>query len=210
MAEDTTRFDLLAELIATSPHNLVSRRDRALVGSVHIPECRAVARGSWWAPGQRWLDLGTGGGLPGLVLALEHPEVDWVLLDATRKKVEAVRAFAERLGISNAAVIWGRAEALGLEPGHHGGYDGVISRAVAHLGVLAAWARSFLRPGGLLIAVKGKTAAAELEEAASILRGLKFALREVWAFPDASRSTTAIVLEAGGQWAALNGPHGQS
>jgi 16S rRNA (guanine527-N7)-methyltransferase len=149
------RLDRLAELIATSPHNLVSARDRTLLRTTHIPECVAVVEAVDPRPGEHWIDLGTGGGLPGLVAAILRPEVGWTLVDARRKKVEAVEGFIDDLGLQNARGLAGRAEVLAHEEPHRGAYDGVVSRALARLDVVAELARGFLRPRGRLEAVKG-------------------------------------------------------
>src|SRR5687768_14548984 len=67
----------LADLIAASPHNLVAAGERAHVFERHVRECDALTR--TMSPAGRWMDLGTGGGLPGLVLALRYPGTEWVL-----------------------------------------------------------------------------------------------------------------------------------
>jgi 16S rRNA (guanine527-N7)-methyltransferase len=188
----------LGELIAGSPHNLVSRRDRALVVDEHIPEAVAVATHLPMEPGARWLDLGTGGGLPGLVLAVLAPEVEWVLLDSTRKKIAAVREFADELGLRNVTAIAERAEVLARDAGHRGRYDGVVARAVAPLAVLCELARGFAAPGGLLVAVKGPAYDAELSGAASALRQLRWVDVHTERVTSTSRPTWVVRMRAEG------------
>jgi len=154
------RFDRLAELIGGSPHNLVSRGERDRVRSVHIEESRAVGEVLAPVPGASWVDLGTGGGLPGLVLALCYPSTTWTLIDGTAKKVAAVAMFAAALELENVRAVHGRAEELAWSPQHRGVHDGVVSRAVAALSVLLELSRGFLHDGGTLAALKG----ARLEE----------------------------------------------
>ncbi|MGI9018754.1 MAG: 16S rRNA (guanine(527)-N(7))-methyltransferase RsmG [Euzebya sp.] len=149
------KLALLGELIAQSPHNLVSGRDRALVASVHIPESVAVIQTVAPGDGQHWVDLGTGGGLPGLVAAILHPHVGWTLIDARRKKIDAVNEFIDVLGLQNARGVAGRAEVLAREEEFRGVYDGVVSRALARLDIVAELARGFLRARGRLEVVKG-------------------------------------------------------
>ncbi len=160
-------LDRLAQLIADSPHNLVSRNERERVRTVHVEEARRVGRALAPEPGARWLDLGTGGGLPGLVLAVCYPDTRWALLDSTAKKVEAVRAFATALGLNNVEPLWGRAEELAWDSEHRGRYDGVISRAVASMPTLLELGRGFLRDGGLMAAIKGPRVEEELKNAHS-------------------------------------------
>lgn len=144
----------LAEWLRSSPHNLVSASERPRA-QVHVAEARAIAAALPAAAAEHWLDLGTGGGLPGLVCAALLPEVRWTLLDATAKKVESVRAFAAANDLDNVTVTHGRAETVARDPDLRGRLDGVVARAVGPLVVVAELARGFLRPGGTLVAVKG-------------------------------------------------------
>ncbi|WP_108667549.1 16S rRNA (guanine(527)-N(7))-methyltransferase RsmG [Euzebya rosea] len=164
---------LLGHLIAESPHNLVSARDRGLLDSVHIPECVAVVEAIHAGDGQHWIDLGTGGGLPGLVAAIMRPHVGWTLIDSRQKKVDAVNEFIEILGLENARAVAGRAEVLARQEEYRGIYDGVVSRAMARLDIVAELARGFLKPRGRLEVVKGPSIDQErgyFQRAASKLR----------------------------------------
>lgn len=145
----------LARLIAESPHNLVSARDRTLMDTVHIPECVAVVEAIQAGDGQHWIDLGTGGGLPGLVAAIMRPNVGWTLIDARQKKTDAVSEFIQVLGLENARVVSGRAEVLARDVAYRGLYDGVVSRALARLDIVAELGRGFLKARGRLEVVKG-------------------------------------------------------
>ncbi len=149
------QLTLLGTLIAESPHNLVSARDRELLHTVHIPECVAVIEAVGPGDGQHWIDLGTGGGLPGLAAAIIRPHVGWTLIDARQKKVDAVNEFIEILGLENARAVAGRAEDLAQDEDFRGLFDGVVSRALARLDIVAELARGFLRARGRLEVVKG-------------------------------------------------------
>lgn len=157
----------LAALIAGSPHGLVSRSERGQLMGRHVPEARELGRWLGEVEG-RWMDLGTGGGLPGLVLAKEQGNARWVLVEARRKKALEVRRFAEELGIECEVTV-GRAEDLAREEGHREAFQGVVARAVAPLGVLLELGRGFLVPSGRLVAVKGQGAWGEVDAAASAL-----------------------------------------
>lgn len=198
MDEVDPRYARLAELIAASPHNLVSRGDRQLVATAHLPEAVAVGAALEPASGSRWLDLGTGGGLPGLALAIGWPEVSWTLLDSTRKKVQAVEQFAAALDLRNVTVVAERAEAAAHHRSHRGTFDGVVARAVAPLPVLVELARGFLRPGGILAAIKGPAWEEELSAAREALRVLR--LREPMAvhLTSVARTTWLVTMRADG------------
>ncbi len=173
-AGQTALFPLLqrlAGLLADSPHNLVSNAERSQVLERHVLESASVADAL--VPTGRWMDLGTGGGLPGLVLAARHPDVAWTLVDATAKKIAAVRSFAAELGLTNVTPMQGRAETLARDPEHRGQYDGVVARAVAPLVTLTELARGFLAQDGLLVAIKGPAWQEELDAAARALTLLR-------------------------------------
>jgi 16S rRNA (guanine527-N7)-methyltransferase len=101
------------------------------------------------------LDLGSGGGVPGIPLALARPDVHWTLVDSVAKKADALRWFAESLGLSNVVVVAERAEILGRSADHRERYDLVAARACAALPVLAELALPLLHAGGALLAWKG-------------------------------------------------------
>lgn len=137
--------------------NLVSRRTVSEFERRHVLHSLALAERAFPA-GATVVDWGTGGGLPGLPLAVAFPGVHFVLVDATRKKTEAAAAMARRLGLDNVEVWWGRAESWG------GTAHFAVSRATAPLGDLWAWTSRVLiaqtatskhewRPG--LLALKG-------------------------------------------------------
>ena len=118
------------------------------------------------------LDLGSGGGVPGIVLALARPEVRWTLVDSVGKKADAMRGFADALRLGNVEVVAERAEVLGHGAGRES-YDLAAARACAALPVLAEYALPLLRVGGTLLAWKGLPSAEELAAgtAASALLG---------------------------------------
>ncbi|MFP4147886.1 MAG: 16S rRNA (guanine(527)-N(7))-methyltransferase RsmG [Nitriliruptoraceae bacterium] len=163
-AELSPPLQQLAALILASPHNLVSRAAREELESRHIPESMRLAMQLPRSERHlRLLDVGSGGGLPGLVIALERPDLEVNLLDAKQKKVEFLRQAASALGL-RVTVHHGRAEELARTE-LAGRFDLVTARAVAPLDRLLPWTVPFLRPGGLLYAVKGERWEQELLEA---------------------------------------------
>ena len=103
---------------------------------------------------QTALDLGSGGGLPGIPLALARPEVRWTLVDSVRKKADVLRGFAEHLGLPM-TVLAERAEVLGQATEHRERYGFVAARACAPLPVLVELALPLVSIGGSLMAWKG-------------------------------------------------------
>lgn len=112
------------------------------------------------------VDLGSGGGVPGIVLALARPDVGWTLVDSVRKKADALRDFVSSLGLSNVEVLAERAELLGRGPARES-FDVVTARACAALPVLVEYAVPLLRVGGTLLAWKGRISAEELTAGAA-------------------------------------------
>ncbi|MFL6138951.1 MAG: 16S rRNA (guanine(527)-N(7))-methyltransferase RsmG [Frankiaceae bacterium] len=126
----------------------------------HLLNCAPLAA---LLPAGSALDLGSGAGLPGVVLALLRPDCTFVLVDATRRRTEFLAEVIDRLGLPGVTVRWARAEELA------GAVlvDAVVARAVAPLDRLARWSMPLLRPGGELLAIKGETADEEAASAAA-------------------------------------------
>jgi 16S rRNA (guanine527-N7)-methyltransferase len=118
--------------------------------------------------GARILDLGTGGGLPGIPIRILRSDLSFVLLDATKKKVEAVQDMIRELSLTSISAVWGRAEEIGKTAAQAHRFDLVIARAVAPLDDLAKWSKLFLREpltGRRLLALKGGDLETEIRHA---------------------------------------------
>ncbi len=127
----------------------------------------------------RVIDVGTGGGLPGIPLAIARQDVSVTLLDATAKKCAFLDHVAQELGLTNLEVVCARAEAAGRDRGERTGtgrrgghremYDLVVARAVGRLATLSELTIPFARVGGLIALIKGAKADEELVEAKGAL-----------------------------------------
>ena len=115
------------------------------------------------AGADRAIDIGSGGGVPAIPLALARPEMAWVMVDSTRKKAAALEEFVAALRLDRAGVVAERAEVLGRDPAHRERYAVATARACAALPVLAELALPLVRVGGTLIAWKGPLAADDPE-----------------------------------------------
>jgi 16S rRNA (guanine527-N7)-methyltransferase len=118
----------------------------------------------------RLLDLGSGGGVPGLPIAIACPEIQVTLVDATGKKALFLSETADTLGLVNVVAIKGRAEELAHDARHRETYDALTARAVARMTTLAELALPFVRVGGRAILPKGLTVEEELAEAQYAIR----------------------------------------
>ena len=118
------------------------------------------------------IDVGTGGGFPGIPLALFSPEKEFLLMDSLRKRLDIIDELAAEIGISNVQTEHGRAEDLARMPEYRDQFDLCVSRAVASLPVLVELCLPFVRLGGHLIAYKGPAADQEVEEAVGAIEKL--------------------------------------
>jgi 16S rRNA (guanine527-N7)-methyltransferase len=115
--------------------NVISRKDIDELYERHVLHSLSIAKFIRFTPGTKVLDVGTGGGFPGIPLAVLFPEVMFHLVDSIGKKIKVVRAVAESLGLENVTAEQIRAEQLKEK------YDFVVSRAVTLLPEFAGWVR---------------------------------------------------------------------
>lgn len=102
----------------------------------------------------RLLDIGSGGGFPGIPLKIVLPEISMTLLDSVGKKVRAMESFIKALGLKNISAIQARAEELCKDPLHQKQYHIVVSRATAYMDTILKWATPFLHDNGRIILYK--------------------------------------------------------
>jgi 16S rRNA (guanine527-N7)-methyltransferase len=150
-----------ARLLATegTVRGLIGPREVTRLWERHLLNSAAIE--SLVPVGARVVDVGSGAGLPGIPLALVRPDLTVTLLEPLARRVAFLTECVRRLGLERVTVVRGRAEEGPIRR-QLGGADVVTARAVAPLDKLAGWCLPLLRPGGLLLAMKGSTAAAEL------------------------------------------------
>lgn len=163
--------DYLGRLFAMNEQmNLTAITDAASAWERHILDALSLLPLlAELPPGARLVDIGSGGGLPGIPLAIARPDLDVTLVEATQKKAAFLSAVSDALGLANVSVRADRAELLVAEE-MRGAYDVVTARAVARLVTLVPWTAPFARAGGLVLLIKGQRAEEELAEAGKVLR----------------------------------------
>jgi 16S rRNA (guanine527-N7)-methyltransferase len=162
----STQLRRFAEEVKACPHNLMSRAGLGELEERHIPE--SVRFAERLPREARVVDIGSGGGLPGLVIATVRRDLEVHLIESTGKKAAFLEATVALLGI-DAHVHHARAEEVAQGPLGHG-FDVVTARAVAPLDRLVDLAVPLLRPGGSLFAIKGSRWSEELAEAQGRIR----------------------------------------
>ena len=154
-------FDLYSEWNAKI--NVISRKDMESFYEKHVLHSLGIAKVYTFLPGQRVLDVGTGGGFPGIPLAILFPETQFHLVDSIGKKIKVVLAVADALGLENVRADHGRAEEF------KGPYDFIVSRAVTQMQRFVPWIKGKISQKNLdseringLLYLKGGDLAEEL------------------------------------------------
>ncbi len=144
--------------------NVISRKDIQNLYEKHVLHSLSIAKFATFQAGAKILDLGTGGGFPGLPLAIYYPEVEFLLIDGRKKKLTVVDEVADAIGLRNIKTRHLRAEECKYKA------DFVVSRAVAPLSQLMEWAQPLILnkqrhaiPNGLICLKGGKQMKAEIK-----------------------------------------------
>jgi 16S rRNA (guanine527-N7)-methyltransferase len=133
--------------------NLVSRKKTNIYDL--IEDSRRFLDYIDFKEGLEVLDLGTGGGLPGVVIKLHHPEINITLVDSIKKKSNALGDIIFKLGLKGTDVVNARAEDIAKHPNFKGRFDYIVARSVSTLDYLVRWSKNLVKPGGKLITIKG-------------------------------------------------------
>ena len=131
------QFSQLAELYEfwNAQINVISRKDIDALYLKHVLHSLGIAKVQAFLPGSKILDVGTGGGFPGIPLAILYPESEFLLIDSIGKKIKVVEAVAEAIGLKNIKAVHGRAEKV------KGEFDFIASRAVTNMADFTKWTR---------------------------------------------------------------------
>jgi 16S rRNA (guanine527-N7)-methyltransferase len=193
------RLAAYAELLATEGtlRGLIGPREVPRLWDRHLLNCAVLER---LIPEEATVaDIGTGAGLPGIVLALVRPDLQVALVEPLLRRTTFLQEAVEMLGCTNASVVRARAEDLTPARGGSVLYDVVASRAVAPLGKLAAWCLPLCAEGGLMLAMKGASAEEELASSEGELESLG---AEEWhvhqlGVDELAQPTTVVSIVAG-------------
>jgi 16S rRNA (guanine527-N7)-methyltransferase len=138
--------------------NVISRKDLDNFYIRHVLHSLGIAKVKSFEAGATIVDVGTGGGFPGIPLAIMFPECQFHLVDSIAKKISVVKAIANDLGLDNLTAEQARIEDLHLQQ------DYVVSRAVARMISFYLWVKNQLKPGGSIYYLKGGDITEEMQE----------------------------------------------
>ncbi|CAA9540412.1 MAG: 16S rRNA (guanine(527)-N(7))-methyltransferase [uncultured Thermomicrobiales bacterium] len=192
-----------ALLVANQTTNLTAIRDligierRLILESLRLVPPLDERLAEFASARPRLIDIGTGAGIPGIVLAIARPNLDVTLLDATRKKIAFLERTIAELDLGNARAVHGRAEEIGLDRTMRGRFDIATARAVSSIPSLMELGLPLLKRGGYLLLSKGPDIDEELEagvRAGEILGGT---VMEASFLPEAGTSiaTQLVIVE---------------
>ena len=142
--------------------NLISKKDENRIIERHFLESCALSRFEVFRSNLSVLDLGSGGGFPGVPLKIVQPDLIMTLLDSKRMKTLFLKTLVEKLNLTGVNVICERADVVAAQSNYRHNFDIVLSRAVATLSKLYKWAHPFLNANGILLAVKGPNLVEEI------------------------------------------------
>lgn len=154
--------------------NMISRKDEENIWDRHILHSLSLLKYINIKQKARVLDVGTGGGLPGIPIKIARPDIKMTMVDSIKKKTTMTEMFAAHTGLKDFATVNARAEDLGMSGHYLQGFDVIISRAVARTGVIIGWVHKLLKATGFCVLLKGGDLTDEIREASELYPEWKF------------------------------------
>ncbi len=141
--------------------NLTAITDKSEFIMKHFIDSLTAAKLPYFKSAKKVVDIGTGAGFPGVPLAIIFPQIQFLLVDSLKKRLNVIEEICEKIGIKNIKTFHARAEDLGKNKDNRENYDICVSRAVASLNTLSEYCIPLIKTGGYFISYKGPKAAEE-------------------------------------------------
>ncbi|NLW92569.1 MAG: 16S rRNA (guanine(527)-N(7))-methyltransferase RsmG [Syntrophomonadaceae bacterium] len=161
-------------------HNLVSRKTTPEDLERHIDDSLRLLDFVDLTSGTRLVDIGSGAGFPGLILAMARPEVEVTLVESDAKKSQFLNLVREELGLTRVSVVCRRVEELGRDPQWRESFDYCTSRAVAAINIMLEYGLPLIKTDGRLLLWKGRNYPDEMEKAQNALLTLGGVLEDIF------------------------------
>ncbi|MFM8771288.1 MAG: 16S rRNA (guanine(527)-N(7))-methyltransferase RsmG [Candidatus Kapaibacterium sp.] len=176
--------------------NMISRKDEQNVWDRHILHSLTILKYVSIKQKARVLDVGTGGGLPGIPIKIARPDLKMLLVDSIRKKATMTAMFAQHTMLKDIDVRAARAEDLAAESHYKGSFDVVISRAVARTATLLDWVRPLIKPSAVCAFLKGGDLDEEITEARALHKGVRIEVipLEIFGVPSFTQDEKKVVV----------------
>lgn len=187
----------LEELVETNAHmNLTAITEPEEIWAKHFLDSAVLLKKVSLPLGASCIDVGTGAGFPGMVLAILRPDLQVTLLDSLQKRIGFLEHTAELLGLGNVRCVHARAEDAAQNPVYREQFDLATARAVAALPVLSEYCLPFVKIGGRFAAMKGPSEAAETAETAIAVLGGRVISEEEYALAQAGERRLIVIEKA--------------
>ena len=159
--------------------NLISRKDEQNFLEKHILHSLTVLKYFEFPSKTRMLDVGTGGGLPGIPLAIAKPDIQAILVDSIAKKIKVTDMFAKHTGLKTIRTIATRVEEMQGSGQFNNYFDVIVSRAVAKIPSVISWVNKMIKSNGVLILWKGGEIDEEIESVYKQFKNIKIDIIDI-------------------------------